>query len=194
MPSAGAMQQWQRLNKRQQRWALLLAGLVAVWGADGLLLWPLRQRLMALHREVRDTEQRLIDATVASAQVETVNQAFEQYAVYLKETGSVETELAAALTEVESAVRDLGIVLINLKQGSAGALESMVSVSVECEASPTQLVQLLDRLQRSVRLLKVTQLNVRASDAQTLRVSLVVSKLLAPFQQVGTGLVRPPSP
>lgn len=184
MARAGAMQQWQRLNKRQQRWVLLLAGLVAVWGADGLLLRPLRRRLMTLHREVRETEQRLIEATVASAQVETVNQAFEQYAAYLKKgTGSVETELAAALTEVESAVRDLGIVLINLKQGSAGASESTVSVSVECEASPTQLVQLLDRLQRSVRLLKVTQLNVRASDAQTLRASLVVSKLLVRLSQ-----------
>lgn len=183
MPSAEAMQQWQRLNTRQQRWGLLLAGLVAVWGADGFLLRPLRQRLMTLHREVRDTEQRLIDATVASAQVETVTQAFEQYAVYLKGTGSVETELAATLTEVESAVRDLGIVLINLKQGAAGESGRTVSVSIECDTSPTQLVQLLDRLQRSVHLLKVTQLNVRASDAQTLRASLVVSKLL----------VRPPS-
>ena len=178
MPSAGAIQQWQRLNKRQQRWVLLLAGLVAVWGADGLLLRPLRRRLMTLHREVRETEQRLIDATVASAQVETVNQAFEQYAPYLKETGSVETELAAALTEVESAVRDLGIVLINLKQGVAGESDRTVSVSIECETSPTQLVQLLDRLQRSVHLLKVTQLNVRASEVQTLRASLVISKFL----------------
>ena len=178
MPSAGATKQWQRLNKRQQRWVLLLAGLVAVWGADGLLLRPLRRRLMALHREVRETEQQLIDATVASAQVETVNKAFEQYAPYLNETGSVEAELASALTEVESAVRDLGIVLINLKQGAVGDADRTVSVSIECETSPTQLVQLLDRLQRSIHLLKVTQLNVRASDAQTLRASLVVSKLL----------------
>jgi len=178
MPTQGMTQQWQRLNKRQQRWILLLAGLIAVWGADGLLLRPLRRRLMALHREVRDTEQRLIDATVASAQAETVNQTFERYVPYLKEAGSVETELAGTLTEVESAVRDLGIVLINLKQGTAGDSDRTVSVSIECEASPTQLVQLLDRLQRSVHLLRVTQLNVRASDAKTLRVSLAVSKLL----------------
>jgi len=174
-----ALQQWQRLNKRQQRLVLVLGGLVTVWAADWLLLRPLRRRLMTLHREVREAEQRLIDATVASAQAETVSRAFEQYEAYLKTAGTVEAELAATLTEVESAVRDLGIVLINLKQGSVqGESNGTVSVSVECEASPTQLVQLLDRLQRSVYLLKVTQLNVRASEARTLRASLVISKLL----------------
>lgn len=174
-----AIQQWQRLDKRRQRLVLILGGLLVVWGADGLLLRPLRQRLTALHREVRDTERRLIDATVASAQAETVTQAFEQYAMYFNTAGTAEAELAATLTEVESAVRDLGIVLINLKQGSAQEDSGgTVSVSVECEASPTQLVQLLDRLQRSVYLLKVTQLNVRASEARTLRASLVISKLL----------------
>ena len=176
---AGMVQQWQRLSKGQQRLALLLGGLLAVWGADWLLLRPLRRRLMTLHQEVRETERRLIDATVASAQVDTVNRTFEQYEAYLKGAGTVEAELAATLTEVESAVRDLGIVLINLKQGSSqGEAGGTVSVSVECEASPTQLVQLLDRLQRSVHLLKVTQLNVRASEARTLRASLVISKLL----------------
>ena len=179
MPPAGMMQHWQRLNKRQQRLVLLLGGLLAVWAADGVLLRPLRSRLKALHQEVRETERRLIDATVASTQVETVTRAFEQYEAYLQPAGTVEAELAATLAEVESAIRDLGIVLINLKQGAApGEPDGTVSVSVECEASPTQLVQLLDRLQRSVRLLKVTQLTVRASDARTLRASLVVSKLL----------------
>ena len=174
-----ALQQWQRLNKRQQRLVLVVGGLVTVWAADGLLLRPLRRRLTALHQEVRDTERRLIDATVASAQVETVNRAFEQYEAYLKGAGTVDAELAAALTEVEAAVRDVGIVLIHLKQGAAQAESGgTVGVSIECEASPTQLVQLLDRLQRSVHLLKVTQLNVRASEGRALRASLVISKLL----------------
>lgn len=176
---AGAGQRWQQLTKRQQRLALVLGGVLVVWAVDGVLLRPLRNRLRRLQQEVRDTERRLIEATVASAQVKAVNQAFEQYEGYLKDTGSVQAELASALTEVESAVRDLGIVLIHLKQGSdQGESGGTVTVSVECEASPTQLVQLLDRLQRSQRLLKVTQLSVRASEARTLRASLVVSKLL----------------
>lgn len=181
---AAPVSPWQRLTKRQQRFALVLGGLVAVWGADGVLLHPLRSRLRALHEEVREAERRLVEATIASAQAETVNRAFEQYAAYLNAAGPIEAELAAALTEVESAIRDVGIVLINLKQGSTPAeAGGTVSVSVECEVTPTQLVQLLDRLQRSVRLLKVTQLTVRASETNTLRASLVISKLL----------VRPPS-
>jgi hypothetical protein len=50
-------------------------------------------------------------------------------------------------------------------------------VSLETESSPTQLVQLLDRMQRSARLLRVTQLSLRVVEGRALRASIVISQL-----------------
>ena len=176
---AGLASWWKQLNRRQQRLVLLLGVAAAVGLADAVALRPLRLRLVQLHREVRETEQRLVDAMVAGAQTDAVAHALGPYQPYLQPAGSEESELAAVLTEVESAVRASGMVLLNLKpQVSGKGLANAVSVIVEAEASPPQLVELLDRLQRSSRLLRVMELNVRVSEGRTLRASLVVSKLL----------------
>ena len=176
---AGAAQWWKRLDRGRQRLVLLLGAAAAVGLTDAVVLRPLRLRLVQLHREVRETEQRLVDAMVAGAQTDEVAQALGAYQPYLQPAGSEESELAAVLTEVESAVRASGMVLLNLKPQMGGkSLADAVSVTVEAEASPPQLVELLDRLQRSTRLLRVTELHVRVSEGRTLRASLVVSKLL----------------
>jgi len=53
-----------------------------------------------------------------------------------------------------------------------------VRVNLETELSSTQLVKLLDRLQRSTHLLKVTELNIRVVEGRVLRASCVISTLL----------------
>ena len=57
---------------------------------------------------------------------------------------------------------------------------STVSVALELEATPAQLINLLDNLQRSTQLLKVTQMTLRLTNEQasTLRCTMVISKLL----------------
>ena len=170
---------WTQLDKRHKRLLLALGVLGAVWLSDAMILRPLRVRLSQLHRDVRQTEQRLRDALVATAQAEAVNQAFEVYQSYVQPSGSPESELASVLTEVESAVREAGMVLISLKpQSVSGSTAHAVSVTVETETSPAQLVQLLNRIQRSAHLLKVTELNVRVVEGRTLRASFVIGKLL----------------
>ena len=173
-------QRWQRLSKRQQLILLILVGVVALWAFDAVAFRPLlRGRLNALKRQAKAAEQQLVNATIASAQAGSVNRAFEAYQAYIKTAGTAEAELAAVLTEVESAVRESGMVLLNLRPVSEReAAPDRVSVTVETEASPAQLVQLLDRIQRSSHLLKVTELALRVSESQTLRSSLIVSKLL----------------
>lgn len=174
------LQRWQRLSRRQQAAVLIVGSVATVWGMDGIALRPLRQRVRELRRQVRETEQRLADSIVASAQANAVNRAFTAYEPYITTpAGSSESELAGLLSEVESAVRQSGMVLLNLRpvSGRSGTANT-VSVTVEGEASPSQLVQLLDLLQRSTRLLKVAELTVRVSEAKTLRTSLVISKLL----------------
>ena len=163
-------QQWTRLDRRQRRLVVVLGILLFGWLIDFVILRPLRTHLVQLRHDVRETEQRLKDALVAASQADAVSAAFEGYRPYLSARGSPEAELAAVLTEVEAAVRDAGMVLLSLKPAS--------QASVDVEATPGQLVRVLDRLQRSVQLLKVTELSIRVSEDRTLRSSLVVSKLL----------------
>ena len=171
-----ARQIWKRLPRTQQRIALTVSVVLALWVADTVLLRPLRVRLSRLQQDVRQTEGRLTAAMVASAQAEAVNRAFETYEPYAQPGGDPQSELGA---EVQSAVRDLGMPLLNLRQSEVSPrTPEVVSVTLECEATPVQLMQFLDRVQRSIRLLKVTDLNVRATEGKGLRVSLIISKLL----------------
>lgn len=170
---------WRTLGKRQQRIIIVIGGALLLWVMDLVTLRPLRRHLRHLHEEVRQAEQRLVDGVIANNQAETVSRAFEAYASYAKPVGAPESELANVLSEVEAAVRQSGMVLLNLKPLSQrGDASGAISVTIDGEATPSQLVQLLDRLQRSPHLLKVAELTVRVSEAQTLRTSLVISRLL----------------
>ena len=173
-------QRWQRLSRRQQLILLIAGGALVLWGFDRIAFRPLlRGRLSQLQRMAREAEEQLAASTIASAQAASVSRAYDAYRPYITPTGSPEKELAALLTEVETAVRETGISQLGLRPMSGrDVAPERVSVTVETEASPSQLAQLLDRLQRSTQLLKVTELTVRVSENQTLRSSLVVSKLL----------------
>ena len=175
------LQRWQQLN-RPQRLALIgLGSLLTVWLLDLLALRSLRREFSHLRQQVRQTETRLLEAVTTSAQAEVVNRAFEDYRPYLKSAGSAELEVAAVLTEVENSVREAGVTLLNLKPVlGTEATPHVARVNVEGEATPLQLMQLLDRLQRSTYLLKVTELSIRVTEGGVLRNSLVVSKLLLP--------------
>ena len=172
-------QRWQRLSRRQQAIAFVGGSALVMWTVNGVALQPLHRRLSQLRREVREIEQRLLRAVIASRQTEAVDQAFQAYGPYVTPVGSPDAELASVLSEVEQAVRQSGMVLLNLKPVNPhDAGDQAISVTVEGEANPSQLVQLLDNLQRSVHLLKVTELTVRVSESSTLRTSMVISKLL----------------
>jgi hypothetical protein len=177
MAAQGWLQRWQRLSRRQRLAASLAGGVLFLGSVDALLLRPLRQRLHRLHQEVRTAERRLVESIVASRQADAVNQAFAAYEPYVRPAGSPEQELAGVLSEVESAIRQSGLVPLSLKPAPAqeGA-PGTISVAVEGESTPEQLVQLLDGIQRSTRLLRVTDLTVRVVDGKVLRSSLVVSK------------------
>ena len=170
---------WQRLSKRQQLTALLLGGGVLIFSVDAVALSPLRRRVSQLHQDVRETERQFLDAVVASYKTRAVSQALPLYGPFMQPAGSAEVELASALGEVEAAVRTSGVALLNLKPVAQrdGATEAM-NITVEVEASPTQLIRLLDAIQRSAKLLKVAELNLRVSEAKTLRASMVINKLL----------------
>ena len=172
---------WKRLTSRQQWWVIALCALLVVWLVDVAAFRPLRIYVRQLQSQVRQAEQRLVDMVVASAQAEGTSSALEAYEPYLTRAPNAEAELAAVLAEVEAAVRESGMALINLRPvGDVRGGTDIVSVSIEAESSPAQLVRVLSRLQRSTQLLRVTELTIRSTE-RTLRSSLVVSKwLLAP--------------
>ena len=159
---------------------MLIGGALTLFLADLIALRPLRRQLRALRLDVRETERRVVEAMIASQQAEAVNKAFAAYEPLVKSAGSVEAELAAMLSEVEAAARQSGVVPLSLNpigQGE-GPAASTISVKLDGEGNPSQLVGFLDRIQRSTRLLKITELTVRVSEGQTLRASLTISKLL----------------
>lgn len=173
------MKRWQRLSKRQRLIAACAGGFLLVGAVDALLLRPLRRQLSRLHQDVQAAERQLAEAVVANNQAKAVNQAFSDYAPYVRPTGSPEAELASILSEVESAIHESGLVLLSLKPVPPQvAATNAVSVTIEGESAPNQLWQLLDAIQRSTRLLRVTDLTVRAAEGKALRSSFVVSKLL----------------
>ena len=173
------LQGWQRLAKPQQLAVLLVGGAAIILGIDLIVLRPLRHGVRALRHQVHETEQRLIESIVSSQQTDGVNRAFDAYSSYLAPTGSSDAALADVLSEVEHVIQQSGLTLINLKPASPQAGKSpMIQVMVEGEASPEQLVRALDLIQRSPKLLKVTDLTVRVTEDKTLRTSLVISKLL----------------
>ena len=175
----GLVQRWQRLSRRQQVILLIIGSTAVVWTMDTLALRPLRRHVRALHQQLRDTTQRLSEAVVAGDQAKAVNRAYTAYEPYLTTSGSSEADLAAVLSEVEAGVREAGMTLFNLKPASSRpGTEGILSVSVDGEASPSQLARLLDLVQRSPHLLKVTELTIRVSEGKTLRTSFVISKLV----------------
>lgn len=168
---------WHALPQRYRQLLFALAVLLVCLGVDGIMIRPLRRQLARLHERIREAEQRLTEATIASGQAEAVAQAFTAYAPYAQPSGSREAELAGLLTEVESAVRETGMVLLNLKPEDIGAdAGKALAIRVEAEAGTAQLLQLLDRLQRSPRLLNVSELSVRVAEGRTLRTTLVITR------------------
>ncbi len=175
-------ERWRRLSRRQQLTLLIGGGLVALWAADSAAFRPLRSRLASLKRDVQAAEQELVHSLLAVRQREAVAKAFTAYEPYVKPSGSAEAEVAGFSSEVESALSKSGMVVLSLKPVTprAGARTDAISVAIEGESSPGQLLQFLEAIQRSPRLLKVTELAVRVSESRTLRCSLVISKLLLP--------------
>lgn len=180
-----ALEQWQKLSVMQRRLAAGVSLVVGVWLVNLIGLGPLRQDIRRLRDQVRDTEQRLMRAVSVNTQAATILQAFEAYRSYVP--GSVSEGDAAhtqsqVQSDVEAAVRASGMSLLNVKPVSASTHDgaSTVSVALELEATPEQLIRLLDSLQRSTQLLKVTQMAMRLTDerALTLRCSMVITKLL----------------
>lgn len=178
MNTAAWTQRWKRLSRRQQLAAFGGASLLLIWVAYQAALRPVGSHLRRLHRDVKDAEARLLEATMAVGQAEAVNRAFQAYAPYVESAGTAESALAGFLGEVETAVQRSGMTVLNLKPLASAARAQTLGVALEGEATPTQLLQCLDLLQRSTRLLRVTELTVRASEAKILRTSLVISKLL----------------
>lgn len=173
------LRRFQALSARQRLGWGVAGALMIGWGVYGVAVHPLHRRLTQLREDVRRAEEQLLDAIDATDQAEAIEQAFTAYESYVRPSGSAESELAGVLSEVEAAVRQSGMTLLNLRP-AAGRPDAgrTVSVVVDGESTPTQLVRVLDQLQRSSRLLKITQLSVRVSEQKTLRSSLVVSKLL----------------
>ena len=176
--SAVVLQRWQRLKKGQRLVAGMTGTLFMLWAVDLIAFRPLRQHLHALGQEVQQTKKKLIDATIADQNSANVTKAFKAYEPFAAVSGSPETELAGLLSDVETTVRQSGVVLLNLKPSARGSSGSTISIAVDGESSPEQLMRLLDQLQRSQRALKVTELSIRVSESKTLRVAMVVSKLL----------------
>lgn len=177
--SAGLLQRWQRLSNGQRLAATLLGTVLAAWLVDAAALRPLRRHVRHLQREVQQTEQQLLAAVAATQNSDAVTSAFKTYAAYVKPSGPEDAGVAGVMSEVESTLRESGAYLISQKQaGSRDAAAHAISVSIDIESTPEQLVKFLDRLERSPSLLKVAELTVRVSENKTLRSSMVVSKLL----------------
>lgn len=177
--SKAASTLWQRFSPWQKRLAVLACFFFGFLFVHTMVIHPLRQTIRQLHREVKQTEQVLVSAVSASRSTATVAKAFAAYAPYVKSAGSPENALGTVLSEVETSVRESGMVLLNLKPtGSREKADDAVSITVDGEATPEQLVRLLDHLYHSPLVLKVSELTVRVSESKTLRASLIISKLL----------------
>jgi len=177
---ASVTQQWQRFSKWQQLAVFVLGSFVIIGTVYAVVLGPLWRWASRLVAEVHQTEARFVDAVAASRQADVVNKAFRAYEPYVKPSGPVEAELAGFLSEVEAALHQAGLVVLNLKPVTPreGDVET-ISVTVEGESSPGQLIQFLSAVQRSVRLLKVTELTIRtSSEGHALRSSMMITKLL----------------
>ncbi len=180
------LEPWQRLSVTQRRVALTLSVLAGVWLIESLGLGPLRRQIRQLRQQVQDTEQRLARAVSVSAHATTIRTAFEAYRPYVPATSPALNDAvrvqSQVQSEVEAAVRVSGINLLNVKPVSTGTREvgSTVSVALELETTPEQLITLLDSVQRSTQLLKVTHMALRLTDehAATLRCSMMITKLL----------------
>ena len=174
-------ERWRRLSRQQQIVGFIVGGLATIILVDFAALRPLRHRVKSLKGAISDAEQRLAQAMAVAGVADQVNKTYAAYVPYAKSSGTVEAELAGFLGEVESAVRGAGVTVLNLKPlaPKEGATDiHSLSVALEGESAPEALLKLLDRLQRSQRLLKVTELTVRVSEQRTLRSSVVISKLL----------------
>lgn len=179
MAAASFQAAWQRVPKPQQVLLRLLGVGLLLWGVGQVTLRPLQRRLRALKAEVAEAEARLLAATAASQQTERMQKAFAPYQPYVKKPAAPEVELAGFMTEVEQAAKDAGIAEPYLKPlKTPEATPQVLSATMEAEASPAQLIALLDTIQRSTRLLRVKELTVRVTEGRTLRSSLVIEKLL----------------
>jgi len=171
---------WQRLGKRQQLLAVIAGSVGTMLLMDLIALRPLRQHVQELNQKVSTAEQQLLQAIAAQHRADEVNKAFTAYAPYVHPAGSLESELAGFVGEVESALHQSGITVINFKPVTSRdeAPATVIRVAIEGESIPAQLMQFLSLVQRSTRVLKVTELSVRTTDIKTLRSSIVISKLL----------------
>lgn len=177
--SADLLQRWQRLSKGQRLAAALAGTALAAWLVDAAALRPLRRHVLGLQAEVRQTEQQLLAAVAATHNAEAVTQALKAYAPYVQPSGPEDAGVAGLMSEVESTLRESGAYLVSQRQaGNRDAAGHAISVNIDIESTPGQLVKFLDRLARSASLLKVAELTVRVSENKTLRASMVVSKLL----------------
>ncbi|MBI3996904.1 MAG: hypothetical protein HY352_04525 [Candidatus Omnitrophica bacterium] len=176
---ARATPPWHQWTKTQRLVAGIVLSVAAVWIVYLAVLRPLHRQVVRLRDEVQNAEQRLVEAVAASQQVEKVGKAFAAYQPYVVPAASQELERAGFASEVESALRASGMAVLSLNQvAPREQAPETISVSVEAESSPGQLMQFLSLVQRSTRLLKVTELAVRSSESKTLRSSLVISKLI----------------
>ncbi len=168
------------MRPREQRLALIAAGVIGCWVATRWVLQPLWGHVVDLRLHVESQTERFDALSRLVAQAPSIERAYEALTPYF-ETQPDEDTQRAFLSELERMARSAGIQL-NLKPRPLQQTEhgSAFEVEVDVEGAQRACLSFVDAVLGMPAFMTIDRLRLLTVPAQTgtVRVNLVVQRLL----------------
>lgn len=151
---------------------------------DRLMIHPLRIRFHRLDQQIRISEKQVGGDVRNVRQKDLVSEEYERYLPYIKRSGSDEEEAARLLGEIEALARKSSVYLVDMKPRRPRETEvyKEYAVEIEAEGQMEPLMGFMHQVNTSPQLLRIETLRLTPTKAEAdiLRASLLITKVLAP--------------
>ncbi len=173
-----------RLLKREKYLLYASVAIVVFVFLDKIIFSPVLSVLDSLNKEILSNEKKLEDSVLILNKEDSVTSNYLKKINNLEKISSNEEEVSAMSSEIERLARKSSVLIKNIKPFPVveEKLYFKYKIGIDAEASMVHLIDFIYQLERSPQLYKVKRLSLvsQKKDLDTLRVSLLITKILIP--------------
>jgi len=171
-----------KLSKREKQIGFISLVLVTFIFFDKVVFGPVRSRLKNLNGQIVIQAKKLAKSRIILFQEDLIIEEYEKYAQDIKQINSNEEEIAALLSVIERMANDSFVSIVDMKPSSTeiNKFYKKYVVRIEAEAKIGYLADLIYQLEKSPRLLRVTELRLspKKKDSSALRIYITIVQVL----------------
>ena len=173
-----------RLSRREKSIFIACLLLVFIYTSYHFIFKPLQENTATVKNQIELKEKRLRNNLRIVRKERIVDEEYDQYSSYLKQKASEEQEMAAILSQIESAANEVNIRIADMKPKKVKKVDfyNNFSVTLTIEGELQTIIRFLYTLENIPHLFKIDEIYLERSSIRTTEIKcrLILSKPLIP--------------